>query len=160
MMKPALGAVLAATMLLLGACGGPAPGPVAARLASDPGFVAVGLYQLRYGTVVAAELPVAVARSHGVERRGDLALLNVSVLRLSEGTLPQPVAASVTGTQRSLIGEPRPLEFREISAGGSLSYVATLDIGSPGIIVIELEARPLDGGPSLQASINREFPAR
>lgn len=160
MKKPARGAALATTLLLLAACGGPAPGPVAARPASDPGFVAVGAYQLRYGTVVAAELPVEVARSYGIEHRGDLALLNVSVLRRGEGTLSLPVAATVTGSQRSLIGEPRPLEFREISAGGSLSYVATLDIASAGIIVIALDARPLDGGPSLQAGINREFPAR
>jgi len=160
MTKPARGLAFAATLLLLAACGGPAPGPVAARPASDPGFVAVGTYQLRYGTVVAAELPAEVARSYGIERRGNLAVLNVSVLRRSEGTQLLPVAATVTGTQRSLISEPRPLEFREISAGGSLSYVATLDIASPGLIVIALEARPIDGGPLLQASINREFPSR
>jgi hypothetical protein len=156
--RHALPALLAPVWLA--ACGGPAPEPVTAPPQTDPGFVAAGDFELRYGTVAAAELPREVAASYGVERRPGVLVLSVSVLRREEGRLPAPVDATVRGSQRSLIGNPAALEFRELRAGGNPSWVAEVDPDAPGIVLIDIEAEPAAGGPRLLAKLKRDFPPR
>ncbi len=149
-----------AAALSLAACGGPPPGPVAARPQVDPGFVAVGEHELRYGVVPAADLAPAVAEAYGVERRSKALVLSVSVLRSEDGRLPVPIAASVRGTQRTLIGEPSPLDFREFGAGGAPSWVAVIEPAAAGLLLISIEADPAGGGPRLAATLKRELPLR
>lgn len=146
--------------LALAACGGPPPAPVAAPPQSDPGVVVLGNHELRYGTVPASELPREVAEAYGIERRAGVLVLSVSVLRREDGRLPAPVEASLGGTQRSLVGEPLALEFRELRSGSGPSWVAEISPTAPGIVLIDFEALPAEGGPPLQASLKREIAAR
>lgn len=147
-------------MLALASCGGPPPGPVAATPQADPGFVSAGGYELRYGTVAATDLPVEVAGAYGVERRAGVLLLSVSVLRREEGRLPAPVEAKVNGTQRSLLGEPAPLAFRELSAGGSPSWIAEIEPAAAGMVVIDVVAEPAGSATRLVAQLRREPASR
>ncbi|MCU0977387.1 MAG: DUF4426 domain-containing protein [Steroidobacteraceae bacterium] len=153
-------ACAALAILALAACGGPPPGPVRAPAQSDPGFVVMGGHELRYGTVPAAELTREVAAAYGIQPRAGVLVLSVSVLRREAGHLPAPVEASLRGTQRNLIGEPVALEFRELRTGGGPSWVAEISPTAPGIVLIDVEALPADGGPPLKASLKREFAAR
>lgn len=144
----------------LAACGGPPPSPVKAPPQSDPGVVALGGHELRYGTVPADELPRDVAASYGIQQRAGVLVLSVSVLRREEGRLPVPVEASLSGTQRTLVGEPVALGFRELRSGSGPSWVAEIAPTAPGIVLIDFEALPAEGGPALRASLKREIAAR
>lgn len=145
--------------LALAACGGPPQAPVAATPQSDPGVVAVGHYELRYGTVATSDLPRELAADYGVSRRDGVLLLTVSVLRREADLLPVPVEASVTGSQRNLVGDPAALAFRRLRGGGP-SWIAEVDPTAGGIVLIDIEAQPAGGGPRLAASLKRDFPAR
>lgn len=146
--------------LWLAACGGPPPAPVAAPPQADPGVVTVGEYELRYGAVPAADLAPEVASTYGVSRRSGVLVLSVSVLRREAGRLPAPVDAAVRGSHRSLIGDPRPLEFRQFDAGGAPSWVAEVDPAAPGIVLIAIEAEPAGSATRLVANLKRELPLR
>ena len=150
----------AITGLALAACGGPPPSPVTAPPQSDPGFVVLDNHELRYGTVPATGLPHEVAATYGIERRAGVLVLSVSVLRREEGRLPAPVEASLSGRQRSLVGEPVALEFRELRSGSGPSWVAEIFPTAPGMVLIDFEALPVEGGPRLRASLMREIAAR
>jgi hypothetical protein len=153
-------ALVLVSTLALAACGGPPPGPVEARSQADPGFVSAGDYELRYGTVGATDLPVEVADAYGVERRAGVLLLSVSVLRREEGRLPVPVEAKVNGTQRSLLGEPAALAFRELRAGGSPSWIAEIEPATAGMVVIDVVAEPVGSATRLVAQLRREPSSR
>jgi hypothetical protein len=153
-------ACAAIACLALAACGDPPPPPVAAPPQSDPGVVVHGGHELRYGTVPAAELPREVAAAYGIERRAGVLVLSVSVLRREEGRLPVPVDADLRGTHRSLVGEPVPIEFRELRSAGGPSWIAEIAPTAPGIQLIDFAASPADGGPPLAASLKREVAAR
>ena len=144
----------------LGGCGGGAPAPVAARPATDPGFVSSGAHELRYGTVPTAALPREVLVTYGIQPRAGVMLLGVSVLRGGGDGPPVAVGAALSGSLRTLAGEPRPLAFREIVAGGSVSWITELAPSAPGIVTIAIEALPADGGPRLAATFTRDFPPR
>jgi hypothetical protein len=148
--------VLAA--LGLAACGGGAPPPaVEARQYEDPGFVTDAGFEMRYGTVLAADLPEAVADLHGIERRRDRLVVNLSVLRRREGGVPIPVEATVGGSWRGLVSEPEPLQFRQVVAAGAASYLAVLPVADREVIVLELHARPDGAVRPLRARVTRSF---
>jgi len=154
--SPAAAACLAA--LCLAACGSDAPpSPVAARPFDDPGFVAAGGYELRYGAVQASALPAEVAAGYGIAPRSDRLVVNLSVLQRRDGGLPVAVEAGITGTWRGLAGEPSALRFRAVQAGGSVSYVAEVPLRNRDPIVLELVAAPPAAPAPLRARLTRQF---
>lgn len=149
---------VAATLVLLAACGAEAPPPpVEARPFDDPGFVADGGYELRYGTVLAAELPAEVASAYGIDPRRDAMVVNLSVLQRRDGTTAMPIEARVAGTWRSLIGEPLPIEFQTVAAGAAVSYIGLVPVVDGQAVVLELEAWPAGANRRLGARITRSF---
>ncbi|MCJ7451956.1 MAG: DUF4426 domain-containing protein [Steroidobacteraceae bacterium] len=154
--RRALLAVLAAALVT--GCGGNdmPPAPVTARLFEDPGFVASGDHEMRYGIVPASELPVEVATSYGINRSKDRVVVNVSVLRRQADALPRPIEAEVEGDWQTLVGETQSLVFRPVLEGGAISYIAELPVANRGPITFELRARPPQG-VVMTARITREF---
>ena len=145
----------------LTACGSTAPPPpVPARSFDDPGFVASADHELRYGTVLSADLEAAVAAAYGIDRRRDEVVVNLSVLRRRPGQLPESVAATVWGTWHAPAGEPAELRFQAVTAGDAVSYVATAPVRDREPIVLELQALPAAGGAPLLARITRQFELR
>lgn len=143
---------------LIAACsGGVPPPPVEARQFEDPGFVADGDFEMRYGTVLASELPDEVATRHGIERRNDRMVINLSVLQRRAGGVPVPVEAEVAGTWRGLVSETRSLEFRAVAAQAAVSYLAIVPVVDGEVMVIEMRAKPPGAARPLQARITRRF---
>ena len=151
-------AVACLAAVLLAACGAEAPpSPVPAREYGYPGFIALGAYEMRYAAIPASSLPAAVAASYGISQRSDRLMINVSVLERRTGQLPAATQAEVTGTWRTLAGEPQALEFRAVTAGDSVSYVAEAPLRHRDPLVLELAARPPGSAPTLQARVTRRF---
>jgi len=143
---------------LIAACGGSAPpSPVEARQFEDPGFVADGDFEMRYGTVLADELPDEVAARHGIERRGDRMVINLSVLQRRAGEVRLPIEAEVAGTWRGLVSEPRSLDFRAVAAHEAVSYLAVVPVVDGEVMVIEMRAKPPGATRPLEARITRRF---
>ena len=154
--QPGLGAIL---VLLLTGCGrGGAPAPVAASPYQDPGFVANGEFEMRYGTLSAADIAPDLASAYGIDRRQDLGVLSVSVLLRRAGNTSLPVAATVSGSLTTLLGERRALEFRTVDPAGSVSYLAQFKTRAREPVVLQFSARPqAEPGRELRARITREF---
>lgn len=142
----------------LAACGdgGPRP-PVEAREFEDPGFVTDGDFEMRYGTVLASDLPAEVAARHGIERRDDAVVLSVSVLRRRASGVPLPVEAEVTGSWRGLVTERQPLAFRQVTAAEAVSWLAVAPVRDDEAITLEFAATPAGATRPLTARITRSF---
>lgn len=144
---------------LLAACGGGGPpAPVAARPYDDPGFVADGEYEMRYGTLLALDIAPALAIAYGIDRRPDLAVLSVSILRRRPGETPLAVTAQVSGALSTLLGEQRTLAFEQLEMEGGVSYLAQFAAPDRQPVLLQFEARP-DAMPTrlLRARLTREF---
>jgi hypothetical protein len=144
------------------ACGGGdrPPQPVAARDFADPGFVASSTHEVRYGTLLASEMPASVAAAYGIVRSPDRVVVNVSVLRRVAGSVAVPVAAEVAGQWRGLTGEPQALAFRPVLEGTAVSYIAEAPAHDREAMVFEIEARPVEAGTPIAARLTRKFGTR
>jgi hypothetical protein len=148
--------LLAAALVTGCGSGDVPPAPVPARLFEDPGFVASGDHEMRYGIVPASELPAEFATSYGINRSKDRVVVNVSVLRRQADALPRPIDAEVEGHWQTLVGESQSLVFRPVHEGGAISYLAELPVVNRGPITFELRARPPQAAVMI-ARITREF---
>jgi hypothetical protein len=155
--SPAAAAACIAALVLV-ACGTePPPAPVPARDFDDRGFVAGSGYEMRYSALQADSLPAEVAATYGIPRRSDRLIVNVSVLEQRTAGLPVAVQAEVSGSWRGLVGEPRALDFRAVTAGGSVSYVAEAPLRDREPIVLELVSIPAGSTLPLRARLTRQF---
>lgn len=145
--------------ILVAACGGSGEQRVVtAEPSLDPGFVAAGDHEMRYGVLLASELPPQVATTYAIERSRGRVLVNISVLRRHSATTA-PVEARVQGSYRSLIGAAAPLEFRAVLEGTSVSYIAEFEVRNRDPVVIEIEAVPAGSDDRLRARLTRSFAA-
>ncbi len=68
-----------------------------------------------------------VARSYDIKRNGYLAVINISVL--DRASLGKPaLEAKIAGQAKNLIGQTKPLTFREIKEGDAIYYLAELPV--------------------------------
>lgn len=65
------------------------------------------------------------AKATGLERSGKSALLNISLVRASQGEKGQ-----VSGTVTNLLGQERKLQFKEIDEGSAVYYIAPIKLDS------------------------------
>lgn len=149
-------AAFMAALMLVACGGGGAERAVPAAPARDPGFVAADGYEMRYGILLASELPPQVATTYAIERSRGRVIVNVSVLRRNLATAP-PLAATVRGSQRSLIGTAAPLEFRAVLEDTSVSYIAAFEVANQDPVIIEIEAVPAGSDTRLHTRVTRSF---
>lgn len=82
----------------------------------------LGGYEVHYSLIPTLMLKPEIAAGYGISRGRDRALLNLSIIDPDQG----PVQVSLQGTARDLLGLVRPLEFREVTEGQAVYYLATL----------------------------------
>jgi len=149
--------VLCATLAACGGAAGPPPEPVPARPYGDPGVVQGAGFEMRYGIVRSSTLDLGVAKRNGIVRSDDRAVVTVAVLRQRDGSIAVPTEATISGIRRVLTGESVALDFRAVSEGGSVSYIAETDIPDHGPVLLEIEARPTGTDTRLIARITHRF---
>ncbi|MFY8274304.1 DUF4426 domain-containing protein [Pseudoalteromonas sp. SSDWG2] len=84
-------------------------------------FKNLGNWQVHYIAFTSTSIPAQVARSYDIERAGDRALINISVL--DDNTAQ---AVDIQGTATNLVGQKESLSFKEIKEGESIYYIAQM----------------------------------
>lgn len=109
--------------------------------------VAIKGYDVHYMALSTAELTEDVAQAYGMERSNKQAFLSISVLKpQAESSVALPVEAVVSGSFRNLIGQNKPLEFRQVKEGSAIYYIAEFRFYSEEVLRFNLEVSPENGG--------------
>ena len=116
-----------------------------------------GGYTIHHNALTTDSLPVQVATAYGLERSKRRALINVSVLKDSPNGLGTPVRADIKTVARTLYGQLRPVQLREIVEDKAIYYIADFPVAHREILIFEFEVRPVDGRYPLQARMRHEF---
>lgn len=83
----------------------------------------LGAWDVHYIALTSSFLTPEVARTYGIQRSKYNALVNISVL---DSTSKEAQKVLVTGTATDLMGRSQTLEFKEITEGKAIYYIATL----------------------------------
>ncbi|TNF52642.1 MAG: DUF4426 domain-containing protein [Gammaproteobacteria bacterium] len=125
-----------------------------ARAESSQDF---GDYVVHFNALTTDLLPPKVATEYKIKRSGNHALLNVVVLRKVLGAPGQPVSAAVTGSARTLTGQQRELNLREIREPNAIYYIADFGVGNEELLHFQLDVRPEGESESYQVQFRQQF---
>lgn len=88
-----------------------------------------GHYSVHYNAINSNLIPAQVAQGYGIKRSASRALVNITVLDMSDGESGQAVSAKVVTQAVNLTGQRRDIDMREISEpDGGLYYIGELPI--------------------------------
>lgn len=153
--------VLAAS--LLAACGRPAgqPAAIPSTQALEPADASsrdFGDYVLLYSAIPTDTLTPEIASNYGITRSANRVLLNVSMLKKTEGAPDVPVPGKVSASAVNLNGQAKNLSVRELREGEAIYYVGDVSISGEEILVFSIEAQPADAtGAPLSVRFQRQF---
>ena len=117
-----------------------------------------GGYTIHHNALTTDSLPVQVATAYRIQRSPNRALLNVSVIRDNpEGGLGTPVRAQIRAVARTLYGQIRPIEMREIIEDRAIYYIADFPVAHRETLTFEFEILPEGGRYPLRAHFTQEF---
>ncbi len=116
-----------------------------------------GGYTIHHNALTTDSLPVQVANAYGIQRSKTRALLNVSVLRDEVDGRGTPVRADVKAVARTLYGQIRPIQMREVVEGEAIYYLADFPVAHREVLKFDFEIMPEGGRYPLRASMRQEF---
>jgi hypothetical protein len=124
----------------------------------DETFRDFGTYEIHYSAVRTDALPAEVARSYGIQRSKNRAMLNVTVLRKEADHAPRkPIDADVKVDAYNLNGQLKNIEMRRLAEGDAIYYIGEVSIGGAEILVFELSVTPQGESAPLNVKFKREF---
>jgi hypothetical protein len=151
------------TASLLVACGRPASPPASLPSAqavepADASSKDFGAYVLLFTAIPTDTLTPEIASSYGITRSANRVLLNVSMLRKTEGGPDVPVPGKVSASAVNLNGQAKNLSVREIREGEAIYYVGDVSISGEEILVFSIEAQPANAtGAPMSVRFQRQF---
>ncbi|HXG27978.1 MAG TPA: DUF4426 domain-containing protein [Nevskiales bacterium] len=129
-------------MLALGAA------PVQAEQKQD-----FGDYRVHYSAQNSTDLNLEVARRYGIVRDPRLALVMLTVQQAGG----EPVAATVRGEARNLLGQKQPLEMREVREGKSIYYLGLFAISHRETQAFDFEIHPAGSTAVFRLRFSQQF---
>jgi hypothetical protein len=116
-----------------------------------------GGYTIHHNALTTDNLPIQVANAYGIQRSKTRGLLNVSVLRENSNGPGTPVRAEIIAVARTLYGQIRPMDMREVVEGEAIYYLADFPVAHREILNFDLEILPEGGRYPLRANMRQEF---
>jgi hypothetical protein len=110
-------------------------------LAAERREVREGDLVLRSKLMAAGELDPATAQRHDIPGGKNRAVLNVALVRASNGS---PVRAVVTASSRGAAGERQKILLREVKRGAERSYLGSFAFTPGQALEFVVEARPAE----------------
>jgi len=125
--------------------------------ASAENATRTGGYTIHHNALTTDSLPVQVATAYGIQRSKSRALLNVSVIRDEPGTMGTAVRAEIRAVAKTLYGQIRPIEMREVVEDKAIYYLADFPVANREMLRFEFEVMPEGGRYPLRATMRHEF---
>jgi len=102
----------------------------------------MGDYVIHYNAFATGDLSPAIAKTYGITRSKNRALLNVTVLKKVLGTPGQPVTGQLKVSAINLSRQMQNLEPREVKEGNAIYYLTEFTIADQEIIDFTLDVTP------------------
>ena len=101
-----------------------------------------GDYVVHYNAFRSDTISPEVAKQYGLTRANNRVLINIAVLQKVMNTTGKPTASEVTGHASNLTGQLKPLEFKEVTEGTAIYYLAETKISDGEFLKFDLKILP------------------
>ena len=101
-----------------------------------------GDYVIHYNAFRSDTISPEVAKQHNLPRASNRFLINISILKKVMNTTGKPTNAKVTGHASNLTGQLKQLEFKEITEGNAIYYLADTKISDGEFLKFDVKIIP------------------
>ena len=101
-----------------------------------------GDYVIHYNAFRSDTISPEVAKQHNLPRANNRVLINISILKKVMNTTGQPTNSKVTGHASNLTGQLKQLEFKEITEGNAIYYLAETKISDGEFLKFDIKIIP------------------
>lgn len=144
----------AAAALLLVACGGDADRTVPQAQAAEENSAVFGDYTVHFHALSTNEVPAEVAKSVGIVRAKNRAMLNVSVIRNSDSS---SVSADVTADVVNLTGQSKNINMRKVEQESAIYYIGELSVSHRETLIFDIDVTPAGSEETFEVRTKREY---
>lgn len=118
-----------------------------------------GDYVVHFNAMTTKDLPADVARSYGISRSGNRAMLNVVILKKEPGTTGKPVTGSVSARATNLTGQLKNVEMREIieEGGAGIYYIGETTVSNGEVLIYTIDVTPINETSRFSAQYKQQF---
>ena len=118
-----------------------------------------GDYVVHFNALSTEDLPSDVAKSYGITRSQNRAMLNVVILKKEEGTTGKPVTGSVAVTATNLTGQLKSVKMREIIAegGAGIYYIGETGVANGETLIYTIDVTPINETSRFSAIYRKQF---
>lgn len=101
-----------------------------------------GDYVIHYNAFRSDTISPEVAKQYGLARANNRILINIAVLKKVMNTTGKPTSSKVTGHASNLTGQLKQLEFKEITEGNAIYYLAETKISDGEFLKFDIKIIP------------------
>jgi hypothetical protein len=116
-----------------------------------------GAYVVHFNALTTDQLQAEVAQQYGIVRSNNRAMLNVSILRKEDGSLPQPVSGQVTVAANNLTGQLKSVAMREVQEQEAIYYIGEYGIENGETLIFSIDVTPIDELAPLSVRYMKQF---
>jgi hypothetical protein len=120
-------------------------------------FKDFGDYVVHFNALVTEQLTPEIAREYGIVRSESRIMLNVSILRKTEGSTGTPVSGAVAASAINLNGQLRGMALREIREGDAIYYISELAITDGETLIFTVDVTPLGEASRFTVRFKKQF---
>ena len=114
-------------------------------------------YVIHHNVITTDMLSPEVAKTYGIQRSKNRALLNVAVVRGRPGRVGTPVPARVRATAHTLTGQIFEIPLREIREGDAIYYIGDFLVSNRQVLTFDIEVLPPGARHPYRAHLVQEF---
>lgn len=149
------------TFALLSACEQPAQTAAAqeeaAVLPGTESFKDFGDYVVHFNALGTDQLTPDVAANYGIVRSKNRAMLSVSILQKSEGSMGKAVTGSVSASAINLTGQLKNIALREIQERDAVYYIGETGITDGETLIFTVDATPINEPSRFTVRFKKQF---
>lgn len=142
-------------LTLLAACGGAGESATVPQAQpAEASSVSVGNHTIHFSALSTDQLPPEVARQYNIVRSKNRAMLNVSVIRQSDG---EPVTADVNVKTVNLTGQLKNVNIRKIEEQEAIYYIGETPVANSETLVFDIMVTPEGDSEPIEVRFKRQF---
>jgi hypothetical protein len=137
--------------------GGSARSGAPAQISEELNYKDFGTYVLHYNAISTDQIAPVIAKSYGITRSPNRAMINISILRKNEGATGTAVNAAVTAKVVNLTGQLKSVDMRPITEGEAIYYIGELNVANAETLIFDISVVPEGESGVLSVRYKKQF---
>lgn len=116
-----------------------------------------GDYVVHYNAFRSDTISPEVAKQYNLARANNRVIINIAVLKKVMNTTGKPTSSEVTGHASNLTGQLKQLEFKEITEGNAIYYLAETKVSDGEFLKFDVKILPQGETKAVRLKFDKRF---